>query len=147
MTNELFPAASRQAGLVLNVVGNVLKVQVIASGLVYIAVTILPIKTKSPLAKATPCQKLEIGKVLVVHVMPSGLVEAFAEPLETVTKIPAPKVTNTQDPDVDNVLRVHPDVPVVELAAMVPVVEDTITKTPFPNATEDQLDDTGRLLI
>jgi hypothetical protein len=103
----------------------------LAAAVLLLVVTV----TNTLFPKVIEIQFEEEGKVLAVHVMPSGLdaaaVLAPEFPPETARNELFPKVTELQGAVVGKVLAVHV-MPSMLVAAIVPLVNDTATKTPFP---------------
>lgn len=98
--------------------------------------------TKVPFPKVTEFQPLFSGAVRVVQVTPSGLViiRAPVPTLATATNSPFPKVTLLQLLVLSDAGLPDQFKPLSVLRiVLVPVVDATATKIPFPNATEFQL--------
>lgn len=71
------------------------------------------------------------GNALDVQVIPSDEVAAFAEPCAVAKNVLFPYPTPSQSAVAGSVLATQSK-PFVEVAAAVPVVAETATKTPFP---------------
>jgi hypothetical protein len=89
------------------------------------------IVTNFPAPNAKPAQLDDEGNVRAVHVMPSGEVAAPPAALATAKKELLPYHILFHTAVVGSVLEVQSR-PLVEDAAMVPEVPETITNRPFP---------------